>query len=124
MTKSNITREHEGKHGVLTLGGSRNDVTIRFVGEAAFLATIDGVKHSTFYFSDGWQFTPDRDRLPTEPGWYVLTPSAAWPVLYFLTLSGIWYSHYGSAVTQEDIDGMTELHAADPLVRVSFGVAS
>lgn len=129
MTESNITREHEGKHGVLTLGDTqRNHVTIYGIGDWRFTVLIDGATSKERYslpLSDGWQFTPDPDPLPTEPGWYVCTSEAGshTPALYSLGMDG-WIGHYTSTSTHRTLASMASIHADDPLVRVSFGVAS
>lgn len=77
MTESKITSADVGKHGVLTLGGTRIACTIRGVysGSGEVLIVPDGTDHrghvTYLNLADDWQFTPDRDPFPTENGVYM-----------------------------------------------------
>lgn len=69
----NITADHVGKHGTLTLGdsvivGEITDARPDYVG-----IRPDGARWvNAVEPNDGWTFTPDPNTVPTTPGVYIV----------------------------------------------------
>lgn len=75
---SNITQEHEDKHGIISNGIAKIPVTITSVPPGRyFIAQIDGSHEKSTFLSEEWAFTPSPEPLPTRIGFY---ESAVYPM--------------------------------------------
>ena len=96
-----VTKDLEGRRGTLTNGEQRITGKILSVRNKAFFLSVDGGNGALFPF-DNWDFEPEAQPLPTEPGVYI--PSTAGcahgPIVFVLYGNG-WRSTPNTASAKE-----------------------